>query len=133
MWQTVASKAASTATGKKVDFSTRTHLTLTTAYEGPMTQDVLAAYAIQRLRSYRKVKTSQVRNQSEEQSIHEDPEKPEALTGSPYAIEWPQSGDGCMKAVWKIVTLPLTVCMKFTIPDVRFASVQKICGGYFYF
>lgn len=48
-----------------------------------------------------------------------------------HAVEWPcQEDDSIGSNIWKIATLPLTLCMKFTIPDVRFASVQSVCGGY---
>lgn len=121
MWQNVASKAASEATGKKVDFSTRAHLVLHSSYKGD--DDMLAAYAIQRLKSFRKAK--------DPNDIHADAEKPEALTGSPYSIEWPfGENDTLGTNLWKIVSLPLILCMKFTIPDTRFKSVQDVCGGY---
>jgi len=122
-WQHVASKAASEATGKKVDFSTRAHLILTSSYKG---EDMLAAYAIQRLKSYRKGGAAKDPN-----DIHSDGEKPEGLTGSPYSIEWPFGKDDTLGSnLWKIVSLPLIICMKFTIPDTRFKSVQDICKGY---
>merc|ERR1719454_2667622 len=41
LWQTAASKAASKATGKRVDFSTRMHLTMTTNFKGN-SDDMLA-------------------------------------------------------------------------------------------
>jgi Ca2+/Na+ antiporter len=66
--------------------------------------------------------------------------KPPSLTGSPYSIQLPfmsyknEAGEtekpSLMSSIWTLVTLPLTICMKFTIPDVRFKSVQelKMCG-----
>jgi len=83
-------------------------------------------YAIQRLKSFRKAK--------DPHDIHADAEKPEALTGSPYSIEWPfGENDTLGTNLWKIVSLPLILCMKFTIPDTRFKSVQDVCGGYIEF
>ena len=88
LWQQAASKAASKATGKRVDFSTRMHLTMTTNFKGN-SDDMLAAYAIARLQSYRRAGTSRHKSIKEDgiEDRIEDKSadnKPPAMTGSPY-------------------------------------------------
>ena len=58
---------------------------------------------------------------------HANTEKPEALDGSPCEIQWPFGEDDTFKTnLWKILSLPLIICMKFTIPDVRYRIVQDV-------
>lgn len=59
----------------------------------------------------------------------------EGLPGNPWRLQCPSvkpgSGfKGFLMFILHVCILPLTICMKYTIPDTRFKSIKSACNGY---
>lgn len=132
------SMAAKAATAH-MHFHTRTILGLTT--QNPDGADVegsaggvVAAYAIARFYAIRRRGGPPGVQQGGSGESNVVPAN-EGLPGNPWRLQCPSvkpgSGfKGFLMFILHVCILPLTICMKYTIPDTRFKSIKSACNGY---
>ena len=125
----------------QTNFHTRQVLALTTTLQEANTRgDQIASYAVARFYALKKRPDPKLKNAPKPDSEagadeNADPELPDAnnLPGTPYTLKCPNpSEDGWMSAITTILLWPLTIPLKFTVPDCRFKKINELMGGYIF-
>lgn len=133
-------KAVAKVPTKENHFHTRQVLALTTTLQSAEERgDKIASYAVARFYALKKradpntKKAQQTDNEAgESEQVEDNVPEGNNLPGSPYDLKCPDPSEGIMSFLMTILSWPLTIPLKFTVPDVRYKKVNELMGGYIF-